>query len=421
MQLTLSLILVSIGLVAAGNSAWKEGKEYQYKLQIYTKTNKETGTAAQACLSIEPQSDSLLNGKISNAIYGKTNEPFPGDGTDMSEMMQEFDEWKLNGQQFKIHLEDGMIRSLSVDSSLTSNEMNQLKAIVSQLQVNTKPENNLSSSDEDPTTENNVSYKVMEPTVFGNCETSYDISPFPNYLLRSHPALAHHKGVEDFIQIEKTRNLKNCMEHSLGKTNLNSSDEMNASSNPAARTRIVISGDLNEFTIQSVYATSPAMGFFEHMGITLESVKETKNFGEMLEDTNLMHEGIQLTKVHRSETFGLEIVGSCAPALDAEEQVTPTCWTGFVDPDAQCKNDFDAQWTSVGGAGCCGVFCLGQRQLCRKSFPGCVETVCYAAAQSAASACMGQFSGGEYPIPCGGSTNCAPGWRRVRCCPDQYA
>ncbi|KAG4068824.1 hypothetical protein HA402_004972 [Bradysia odoriphaga] len=383
MQLTLSLILVSIGLVAAGNSAWKEGKEYQYKLRIYTKNNKEAGTAAQARLTIEPQSDSLLIGKIGNAIYGKTNEAFPGDGSDLSRIIPEYDEWKLNGQQFKIHLEDGMIRSISVNSSLTSIEINQLKAIVSQLQINTnKPENN-------------VSYKVMEPSVFGNCETSYDISTLPNY---EHPALA--KGVEDFIQIEKTRN---CV------------DQMKVSSNPAARSRIVISGDLNEYTIQSVYATSPAMDFFEHLGITLESVRESENFGEMLlEDTSLIRQGIQFT-MNRPEN-----VGSCEPAANAEEQVTPTCWTGFVDPDAQCKNDFDAQWTTVGGAGCCGVFCLGQRQRCRKSFPGCVETVCYAAAQSAASACKGQYSGGDYPIPCGSSANCAPGWRRVRCCPKQY-
>ncbi|XP_037037663.1 vitellogenin-1-like [Bradysia coprophila] len=389
MQLTLSLILVSIGLVAAGNSAWKEGKEYQYKLRIYTKNNKEAGTAAQARLTIEPQSDSFLIGKISKAVYGKTNEPFPGDGADLSGIMPKYDEWKLNGQRFKIHFDNGMIRSISVDSSLTSNEMNQLKAIVSQLQINTKKP------------ENNVSYKVMEPSVFGNCETSYEISPLPNY---EHPALAREE--EDLIQIEKTRN---CV------------DEMKASRNPAARTRIVISGNLNEYTIQSVYSTSPAMGFFEHMGITLESVRESENFGEMLlEDSNLIPQGIQLT-TSPVVTPGPENVGSCEPAPNAEEQITPTCWTGFVDVDAQCKNDFDAQWTTVGGAGCCGFLCLGQRQRCRKSFPGCVETVCYAAAQPAASACNDQYKGGDYPIPCGGSTNCAPGWRRVRCCPKQYA
>lgn len=380
MQLTLSLILVSIGLVAAGKTAWKEGKEYQYNLRFYMKTNKETGTAAQALLTIVPQRDNLLIGKISNAIYGNTNAPFPGDGSDLNGIMPKYDEWKLNGQQFKINLVQDHITSLSVDPSLTSNEINQLRAIVSQLQVSTSPKS---------------SYKIMEPTIFGMCQTAYDISPLSSY---SHPA----QGVENLIQIEKTRNC--------------------GDSTPAARTRIVISGDLNEYTIQSVYATSAAADSYEHIGITIESVRESANYGEiLLDDRSLTVEGIELINDRRFEKFAPENVGSCEPAPNAEEQITPTCWTGFVDPDAQCKNDFDAQWTSVGGAGCCGVLCLGQKQRCRKSFPGCVETVCYAAAQSAASACTDQYKAGDYPIPCGGSTNCAPGWRRVRCCPKKYA
>lgn len=288
-------------------------------MRIYTKNNKEGGTAAQAHLTIQPQSDNLLIGKISNALYGNTNRPFPGDGSDLIEILSEYDEWKLNRQQFKIHLEDGVIRALSVDPSLTTNEINQLKTIVSQLQVNTKAEENLSSSNEvdRPAEGNNVSYKVMEPTVFGNCETSYDISPLPNYLLQSNPALAPRKGADELIQIEKTRNLRNCMERNQSENNLNSSD--GKSKNPAARTRIVISGDLNDYTIQSVYATSPAMDLYEHIGIALESVRESVNFREILEDKNLIREDIDLTKLgrsewNRSETFGLANVASCKPA-----------------------------------------------------------------------------------------------------------
>lgn len=290
-------------------------------MRIYTKSNNEEATAAQARLTIVPWSNNLLIGKISNAFYGKTTRPFPGDGSDLIEIMSEYDEMKLV-KQFKIHLEDGVIRSLSVDPSWTSNEINRLKAIVSQLQVITKPEQNLFGSDEkDVSTEgSNVSYKVMEPTVFGNCETSYDISPLPNYLLQSHPGLTPFQEGKDVIQIEKTRNLRNCGERSQSENNLKSSGERYSSRNPAARTRIVISGDLNEYTIQSVYATSPARDFYEHIGLTLESVNDRRyNERETLDDGNWIREEIELTKLGRSEwnrfeTFSVGNVGSCAPA-----------------------------------------------------------------------------------------------------------
>ncbi len=56
-----------------------------------------------------------------------------------------------------------------------------------------------------------------------------------------------------------------------------------------------------------------------------------------------------------------------------------------------------------------------------KIVPGCVETVCYGSSVGASYACTDEYKGGDYPVPCGVSVNCAPGFRRIRCCPQRYA
>lgn len=154
--------LLQVGLIA-GIGAWKKDKEYNYKLQMYTKSN-NVATIARAHLTISPQSDDLLNVQINNAVYGKTDDPFSGEHSDLSKLKSDYNEWPLE-KRFKINLENRLIRSLSVDPTMTS-ELNQLKVIVTQFQVHTSPDNLTETGGK------NVVYNVREPTVIGECETT---------------------------------------------------------------------------------------------------------------------------------------------------------------------------------------------------------------------------------------------------------
>jgi hypothetical protein len=330
MKWGLLLVLVSIGLVA-GDGAWKENRVYQYRLQAYARNSQE-GVVSRARLSIYPQSDDLLIGQISEAKYSKIDQQFPIENFDLNDRDLTYNEWPLN-KQFKIHLENGLIRSLSVDPSMTNDQINQLKAIVSQFQVDTKAQNLVPSGDNNlpDRNSNNAFYKTMEPTVTGKCETIYDISAIPEYLVQAQQKwvpLPKLKKDGELIKIVKTRNFNNCNERNgflftngqndfkstgneriferrNGQNNFISrgnymnfehrtvqndfksgSNEMNfdqrtnqmdtVTSSPLV-TRVFISGDLRTYTIQSSVTSSNVGGFYEYLAITLESVEESNN------------------------------------------------------------------------------------------------------------------------------------------------
>lgn len=90
----------------------------------------------------------------------------------------------FNSKPFKIQLKNGVIRSLSVDKSMTNDEMNQLKGILSQIQIDTKGQNVIKCKYNHLPSSNGVNavYKTMEETVTGKCETSYELGPVPSYL-----------------------------------------------------------------------------------------------------------------------------------------------------------------------------------------------------------------------------------------------
>lgn len=206
-------------------------------------------------------------------------------------MMLEYNEWKLD-KPFKIYLEDGVIHSLSVDSAMTSDQVNQLKVIVSQLQVDTRAHNLIKSTVNAPEG-NKALYNVMEPNVFGNCETRYNVTPLSNFLHQSHP-VPRLKDEDEFIKIEKTRNSKNCVERSDAQNELKS-DGSNLFS---VVTHIILSGNLSDYTIQSSTASSNEGNFSDYIGVTLESVSDSAILQEHFVYENLIHTAEGLSQVN---------------------------------------------------------------------------------------------------------------------------
>lgn len=167
-------------------------------------------------MTIRPQSENVLIGQISQAEYGEVDQQLSEKWNfDLNDRQVAYNQWRLN-EPFKIILENGAIRSLSVDRTMTDYERNQLKVIVSQFQVDTNAQYKMEYDDNrlPQGDNNNALYKTMEPIVTGNCETIYDISPLPDYLVQSNREwvpMPELKEGGEFIQIVKTRNYSNCV------------------------------------------------------------------------------------------------------------------------------------------------------------------------------------------------------------------
>ncbi|XP_037033230.1 vitellogenin-like isoform X2 [Bradysia coprophila] len=402
MNRAIILTVALIGLVA-GNGAWERNKEYTYKLLGRTlkpspeSNNKFVGVISRAYLTIRPQSDNLLIGQISRAEYGKVNE------TLTEEWISNLDSrilnnWPLN-KPFKVHLENGVIRSLSVDASLTNYEVNQLKVIMSQFQVDSRAQNQIQLSENQlPEKYHSTAfYKTMEPLVTGNCETVYEISAIPDYLIQAHPEwipVPELKGAGDFIQITKSRSHVNCHETSgylldmAGRKDSNTNEihlvRMNLSANHnlyvTEDRRIVVSGSLERYTIQSSVTFNKVNNVHDNrltltdlVNVTLESVVDTTDRSGFAPEnlTNLKNTG------NLVYTFDLE--ASIAPTKSNPQQLllstTPTndtnitetwssCWTAFPSAGSICKNNFSPEYSSVNTRSC-GFLGLGKQALCK--------------------------------------------------------
>lgn len=267
--------------------------------------NELVGVISRAYLSIRPQSDDLLIGKITQAEFGEVTQQYAAKGNaDLND--RKLEDWPLN-KPFKIHLENGVIRSLSVDNSMTNYEINQLKVIASQFQVDTNAQNRIQYRDNQlpEKQRNNAFYKTMEPLVTGNCETVYDISPIPQYLIQSHPEwvpLPELNQAKEFIQIVKSRVYNNCHETSdyhldiAGRNELNTKGMGQNNLYLSESRRIVISGSLERYTIQSSVTVNKVINrhndnspvLTDYVNVTLESVEQSTN-GPQLRLENLMN------------------------------------------------------------------------------------------------------------------------------------
>lgn len=264
---------------------------------------KERGTIANVGLTIRPQSDNVLIGQITEASLSDLDEQdadydsAPSDVIDSKTVLQGVPLNKL----FKIHLRNGVIDTLSVDQTMTMKQINQVKFIASQFQVDTKAQNLVRESGNYQQSDRNTNnyYTTMEPTVFGVCKTIYDISHLPEYLAYAKydtiPSLSKYAGEDEVIEIVKNTNYKDCNNEQAG-YNADIIDRKQDSNSLSAN--IIVTGSLDKYTIHSSVATNINGDMKDYIYLTLESMERSNadssynnspQFGSMQNVGNLVY------------------------------------------------------------------------------------------------------------------------------------
>lgn len=180
-----------------------------------------SGIAMKGVLIVMPQSAYTLQARIPKLQYVRVNEQGPDEfEAKISQLSNDkFDDVPISGKPFEIAVKHGVIRDIMVDNDVPVWEVNLLKGIVGQLQVDTQGENSISSSSNQiPDNEEQpfASYKVMEDSVGGNCEVYYDVVPLSEDLLNDQPDLVPlpHLDQENkkpnYIEVRKTKDYQKC-------------------------------------------------------------------------------------------------------------------------------------------------------------------------------------------------------------------
>lgn len=120
----------------------------------------------------------------------------------------------LSGKPFQIKLKHGVIQELLVEHDVPTWEVNLLKSIVGQLQIDTKDKNSKTDGETEMLNKEqpSVAYKLMEDSVGGKCEVLYDIKLSENNqlnILEGTP-VSDFNNQNQFIEIEKVKNYNKC-------------------------------------------------------------------------------------------------------------------------------------------------------------------------------------------------------------------
>nr|CAD7195680.1 unnamed protein product [Timema douglasi] len=258
-------------------AAWKSNKEYKYSVTGRTLTalhqvsNQYAGILIKASLSLRLKSPNSLIAKISKPQYASIHTKLPGWSAPIPDRETHWNQLPLSEKPWEIKLKDGLIDGMTVSKTVPIWEVNILKGIASQLQVNTQGKHLTSRTwNQKPSQSSgapNEVYRVMEDTVTGECEVLYDVSPLPAYVLQSQPELAplwHLGDKEQVIDVVKSQNFSKCdkrLDFQFGIDGI--SDFKDVGENKAGNfllrssvTRSILTGSLNEYVIQSSVTTN---------------------------------------------------------------------------------------------------------------------------------------------------------------------
>lgn len=262
------------------NGAWKSNQEYRYAVQSKTLTalpnlkNEWVGLTTKADLVVRKQSEDVLIGQFENAKHAEVNgELINGWEQEIPMETLDYKPMRMNTQPFEIRLSNGTIHSIAVDKSMTNTELNHLKGVLSQLQVDLRARNLVKSKlnqlpieyEWEKNEESQPLYKVMEPTVTGKCETTYDIVKLPGYLARSYTEDKSTDSLEEdakAFEITKTKDYSKCdqkMGYHFGISGSNDwkvGTSSMGSLSKSGLSRIIIIGNYKNYTIRSSSTTN---------------------------------------------------------------------------------------------------------------------------------------------------------------------
>ncbi|XP_018399014.1 PREDICTED: vitellogenin-3-like [Cyphomyrmex costatus] len=266
------LLLAGVAVVTSSSDhkhAWEMGNEYEYLVRSRTVAGLDklkeqyTGVQIKAKLIIQVKSPEILQMKLSNPQYARLHTTLmDGPDTELPDNMLEYLEIPMSGKTFAATLKHGVIRNLLIDRNVPTWELNLLKSIMSQLQIDTQGENAIRvKSAQVPMDENSsVMFTAVEDSVGGKCEVLYEISPLTKDAYLDKVPLPNLRGEENYYEVTKLKNYEKCMQrqiyhygledplhHNHGK--LYTQDKMFSE---ISTTQMILSGNLREFTIQSV-------------------------------------------------------------------------------------------------------------------------------------------------------------------------
>nr|XP_012139907.1 PREDICTED: vitellogenin-like [Megachile rotundata] len=267
-------LLVLAGLVSAeSNYGWKVGNEYSYVVQSRTFTTLDefpeeyAGIMMRGYLTVQAKDEGKLTAKLTKDQYAHVNSNLPmGWDEDIPDQQLVPHDIPISEKPFDIKLKDGLIDSVIVEEDVPNWEVVLLKSIISQFQVDIKGKKLVEGHDVKVPDENDPrgGFTVLEDYFAGLNEVRYDFKPLSEQQFRTRPELVPKpelKGSGQHIDIVKTKRYDRYPEMSekvLGmtrqmkkepKTNKNLMSKSSIS-------RIVISGSLKDFVIQSAVSTN---------------------------------------------------------------------------------------------------------------------------------------------------------------------
>lgn len=177
-----------------------------------------SGIVIKGVLIVQVRSSNTLQARISELKYAPVEKllsrEFLTQGWDSTipDSKLQLNKLFLSEKPFEIQMKNGVIRDLLVDKTVSTWELNLLKSIVSQLQVDTRGENAITDKNNQILEEPFAMFKTMEDSVGGKCEVHYDITPLPESVLLNRPELIPLPNLhnDSYLEITKTKNYNKC-------------------------------------------------------------------------------------------------------------------------------------------------------------------------------------------------------------------
>ncbi|KAJ8679929.1 hypothetical protein QAD02_015716 [Eretmocerus hayati] len=260
---------------AARQSGYEDGKEYVYQIESQTlvslnfETKHTSGIFIEARLTLQLDGSKKIRGKITQPRYVQIHSQLDnGVDTEINPKKLDFVDFPISDQPFDIEVEHGIIKNLIVDAGLINWELNFLKSIIGQLQVGDFDEHATSSGGNNfpEDGKSDSTFQMMEDAITGRCEVLYNFSTILESELddisKVIPMPQLKKG-SNIISIEKTKNYSNCEQRVGYHFNINGRNKFEPGSNEngkflsrSAKNRIVISGGLKNYIVQSSVTTN---------------------------------------------------------------------------------------------------------------------------------------------------------------------
>nr|Q9U8M0.1 RecName: Full=Vitellogenin-1; Short=Vg-1; Flags: Precursor [Periplaneta americana]BAA86656.1 vitellogenin [Periplaneta americana] len=334
---------------------WDPNRQYVYKVEsraftaLHQISNQYAGILMRAKLIIQPKTREELHAQLVEVEHSQINKELPS-GWDQEIEIHDWQQLSALKDAFAIILQNGHIVNVKVKDSTPNWAVNILKGILSTLQVNTQADNLVRHRYNilpNASTDSAV-YSIRETTITGECEVEYDVSPLPALPLLQHPELAPLSNVNDnVIDIEKTQNFSNCKRRPAVHYGLAGIPDLEPGQNQmgdflarSSVSRVVISGTLNKFTVQSSVTTnqvvmSPEMYnsqkglIVSRVNVTIKDIEEARpiplpgnlqDTGDLLYSYNNAHDIEPLQRDRQDSDFTLESDSSSSSSSSSSDE-----------------------------------------------------------------------------------------------------